>query len=83
MTTLRTMDAQTLARRLEVGAITLVDVREAHEHAAERIAGAVSWPLSRIDEAPPDLSAGGDVAFHCKSGMRTSAHAGRLEKYGA
>ncbi|KAF0186697.1 MAG: hypothetical protein IV086_08915 [Hyphomonadaceae bacterium] len=78
MTVLRTMDVQTLARRLEVGAVTLVDVRERHEHASEWIAGALSWPLSRIGQAPPALPAAGDLVFHCKSGMRTDAHGARL-----
>ncbi len=78
MTVLRTMDVQTLARRLEVGAVTLVDVRERREHASERIAGALSWPLSRIGQAPLDLSAAGHVVFHCKSGMRTGAHGARF-----
>jgi rhodanese-related sulfurtransferase len=56
---------------LSRGDITLVDVREPAEHAAERIPGAVCMPLSRFD--PQRLS--GDpaaVVFHCLSGQRSA-----------
>jgi len=61
---------------LDRGAI-LVDIREADEHARERIPGARNLPLSKLDEA--DFAAQGKtVIFHCKSGARTQANASRL-----
>jgi rhodanese-related sulfurtransferase len=64
---------------LKAGACVLVDVREADEHARERIAGARLVPLSRFDaaEAARGLKAGQRLVFHCKGGKR-SADAARL-----
>ena len=60
---------------LEQGRVLLVDVREPMEYAAERIAGAVLYPLSTFDVAhlPPD----GDrqVIFQCAAGGRSLAAA--------
>ncbi|MCP3735439.1 rhodanese family protein [Sphingomonas sp. RP10(2022)] len=53
----------------------LIDIRNADEHAREHIPGAINMPLDRIVDLPRD---GRPVVFHCKSGMRTSAHAARL-----
>jgi len=64
-------------RLLDRGAI-LVDIREADEHAREKIAGSRHLPLSRIDEADLALHQGNPVIFHCKSGARTAGHAARL-----
>ena len=57
-------------RLLDQGAI-LVDIREADEHAREKIAGARHLPLSKLDEADLALHEGKPVIFHCKSGART------------
>jgi len=66
------------ARRLiEDGAI-LVDIREHDEHAREKAVGALHLPLSRLDDADLAVHAGKPVIFHCRSGARTAAHAGRL-----
>jgi rhodanese-related sulfurtransferase len=64
-------------RLLDRGAI-LVDIREADEHAREKIAGARHLPLSRLDEADLALHDGSPVIFHCRSGARTVEHAPRL-----
>jgi rhodanese-related sulfurtransferase len=70
-------------RLLDRGAI-LVDIREADEHAREKIAGARHLPLSRLDEADLALHQGSPVIFHCKSGARTAGHSPRLaQKTGA
>lgn len=61
------------AQLLEQGAL-LVDIREADEHARERIVGARNVPLSRIER----IAGTAPVIFHCKSGMRTQANAGLL-----
>ena len=64
-------------RLLDAGAV-LVDVREADEHARERIPGARHVALSALDRAELDAGANRIVLFHCKSGMRTMGNAGRL-----
>lgn len=65
------------ARRLLDEGATLIDIREADEHAREKIPGARNLPLSKLDEA----DVGGHhkpIIFHCKSGARTQANAPRL-----
>jgi rhodanese-related sulfurtransferase len=64
-------------RLLDQGAI-LVDIREADEHAREKIIGAHHLPLSKLDEADFALHEGKPVIFHCRSGARTIGHAPRL-----
>lgn len=61
------------ARRLIDAGATLVDIREADEHAREQIPGAINVPMARLCELPA-----GPVVFHCKSGMRTAANATAL-----
>ncbi len=63
------------ANRLVSRGAVFIDVREPHEHRRERIAGALSCPLSRPQNLP--LS-GGAVIFHCASGARTEANAAAL-----
>ena len=52
-------------------AILLVDVREPHEIAHERIAGSVFLPMSQFD--PADIPDPGErmVVFSCGSGIRS------------
>ena len=66
-------------RLLDQGAI-LVDIREADEHARERVAGAHHLPLSRLDEANLALHDGKPVIFHCRGGARTLGNAARLAR---
>jgi len=58
---------------LEAGEILLVDVREPAEFAAERIHGALNFPLSTFD--PDALPEAGDrlVVFQCGSGKRSAS----------
>lgn len=80
--TLRTITPVAAKRLLDDGAV-LVDVREADEHAREKIAGAKHLPISRLAEVQPLAAGSRPVIFHCKSGARTLAHAPRLiEKIG-
>ena len=65
------------ARELIAGGALLVDIREADEHAREKIAIAHHEPLSRLDKVSPPGPAP-MVIFHCKSGNRTLSNAGRL-----
>lgn len=64
---------------LEQGRVLLVDVREPMEYAAERIAGALLYPLSTFDAA--DLPPAGEraVVFQCAAGGR-SLTAARMRK---
>jgi rhodanese-related sulfurtransferase len=64
-------------RLLQQGA-TLVDIREADEHAREKIIGAHHLPLSKLDEANLALHEGKPIIFHCKSGARTVGNTSRL-----
>jgi len=75
--TLPTITPERAHRLLGEGAI-LVDIREADERARERIPGARHLPLSKLDEAESALHDGKPVIFHCRSGARTLANAGRL-----
>lgn len=75
---LKTITPAEAARLLREEGATLIDVREADEHARERIPGARSLPLSRLEEAELALHGGKPVLFHCRSGARTAGHAGRL-----
>lgn len=62
-------------RLLDRGAI-LVDIREAHEVARERVPGSHHAPLSRLSTV--DAGDAPAVIFHCRSGARTAANARRL-----
>lgn len=63
------------ARRLIETGAKLIDIRDRDEYAREHIPGALNVPLSEIDR----LEAGtGALVFHCRSGVRTQAHAARL-----
>ena len=60
-----------VARWMAERAIQLIDVREPDEYAAERIHGALLYPLSTFDpRALPET--GGKIVFQCGSGMRSA-----------
>lgn len=63
------------ARRLRDAGAVLVDIRDADEHARERIPGARHCALAEIGKTPL-----GDrpVIFHCRAGQRTLSNADRL-----
>jgi rhodanese-related sulfurtransferase len=77
MSNLKTIAPQMAASLIEQGAI-LVDIREADEHARERIPGARHHALSRIDAEHPVRPGDEVLIFHCRSGARTQANAARL-----
>ncbi len=61
----------------ENGEILLVDVREPHEYAFERIHGALLYPMSTFDpKALP--TEGRRLVVHCASGKRSMMAAHRL-----
>lgn len=75
---LKTVTPEQAARLIRKEGALLVDVREADEHARERIPGAQNLPLSRLDPAELAGHAGGKLLFHCRSGARTTGHVARL-----
>ena len=62
--------------------IVLIDVREPAEFAAERIHGALLFPLSTFDPAalPSDIDR--TVVFHCGSGKRSADAIERCRRAG-
>src|SRR5471032_3518281 len=77
MSKLQTVSPERAAELVRAGAV-LVDVREADEHARERIPGARHHALTRIDRESPARSGDDVLIFHCRSGARTKGNAARL-----
>jgi rhodanese-related sulfurtransferase len=80
---IQALDPKDVSRLLQAREILLVDVREPSEFAAERIAGALLYPLSTFDasQLPPDGPR--RVVFHCGSGKRSLTAAERRLAAGA
>jgi rhodanese-related sulfurtransferase len=76
-TNLKSIAPERAAELIRAGAV-LVDIREADEHARERIPGARHLPLARIDVESPVRPGDDVVIFHCRTGARTQANAQRL-----
>ncbi|MDE2199776.1 MAG: rhodanese-like domain-containing protein [Rhodospirillales bacterium] len=62
--------------------LTLVDVREAAEFAAERIHGALLYPLSTFDPATLPMDPARPVVFQCGTGKRSAMAAQRCAQAG-
>ena len=64
-------DPEEVKQLMDEGRILLIDVREPAEYAAERIPGALLYPLSTFDvtQLPPDESR--QVVFSCAAGGRS------------
>ena len=81
------VDPQTARRWIERGEAVLVDVREPHEFAMERIHGATLVPLSAFDPRSIPESKGKRLLLMCASGIRCGmasellARAGYAELY--
>jgi len=69
---LKNLEPHEVARLMQQGAIVLVDVREAAEFAAERIAGAVSMPLSAFRAPALPEANGRAIVFQCAAGGRSA-----------
>ena len=67
----REITAAELQAMLAAGDVTLVDVREPNEFAAERIAGAINLPLSTFDPAALPAAGGKTVVLQCAGGKRS------------
>jgi len=70
--TIHDIDARDVARRLADHSIVLIDVREPQEYAAERIPGALLFPLSSFDPAALPEHEKRSIVFHCGSGIRSA-----------
>jgi rhodanese-related sulfurtransferase len=70
-TPIERLQPEKVAQMLKAGQILLIDVREPAEYAAERIRGALLYPLSTFDATalPPDGPR--QLVFHCGSGKRS------------
>ena len=66
-----TLDPTEVSRLLEAGKILLIDVREPAEYAAERIQGALLYPLSTFDAKVLPADGTRRVVFHCAGGKRS------------
>ncbi|HET9413521.1 MAG TPA: rhodanese family protein [Pseudolabrys sp.] len=75
---IRTITPERASELLQEGA-ALFDVREADEHARERIGLARNIPLAMIGRSSLPTGDVQAVVFHCKSGARTAANAAKLE----
>lgn len=73
-----TLEPAEVARLLKAGKILLVDVREPAEYQAERIHGALLFPLSSFDASALPQDGSRRVVFQCGSGKRSLMAA---EKY--
>lgn len=69
---LREISAAETSKRLKNGEIILVDVREPQEFMAERIHGALLFPLSTFEPNLLPSPGGRPVVFHCGSGKRSA-----------
>jgi rhodanese-related sulfurtransferase len=72
-------DPEEVQALLEQGRVLLVDVREPMEYAAERISGALLYPLSTFDAAALPAEGERAVVFQCAAGGR-SLTAARMRK---
>jgi rhodanese-related sulfurtransferase len=77
---LRQIKADAAKTLLDRGDAVLIDLREPHEHARERIEGARLTPLARFDllSFAGERERGKIAVFHCNSGNRTAEAAARL-----
>ncbi|MDP1630482.1 MAG: rhodanese-like domain-containing protein [Caulobacter sp.] len=64
------------------GEIVLIDVREPREYGADRIHGALNYPLSTFDPAAMQLIDGRTVVFQCGSGKRSAMAVERCQAAG-
>lgn len=80
--TLENLSPDDLAEGLREARYVLIDVREAHEHNAERIASAHLHPLSRFDPAALPQEPGREIVLHCGTGKRSALAAAQCGRVG-
>lgn len=67
-----TMSPEEISGALSRGEIVLIDVREPMEYAAERIHGALLYPLSTFDPVQLPRDEKRPIVFQCGSGKRSA-----------
>lgn len=72
------LSANDVRERIAGGTAYVVDVREPHENAQMRIAGAHLVPLSNFDSAQINPTDGQDLILHCRIGQRCGVAAEQL-----
>lgn len=78
-----TVDPHAAQQWLDAGEAVLIDVREADEHARERIANSTLAPLATLDAKKISSEhAGRKVIVHCQSGQRSMQAATQLAQAG-
>jgi len=77
MSQLNPISPERAAELVRAGAV-MIDIREADEHARERIPGARHHALSCIDQNAPIRNGDDVLIFHCRSGARTKGNAPKL-----
>lgn len=81
-TSIETLDAVDVTTLQNAGKLLLIDVREPPEYAAERIPGALLFPLSTFDAAALPDDGPRRVVFHCGTGKRSLVAAQRRAEAG-
>jgi len=76
------IDSKTLSDWLAKGIVSLFDVREENEFAAQQIPGAISLPLSSFDASQIPTGCQTHIVFHCQSGIRCGVAAQLLKEAG-
>ena len=79
---IETLDAVDVATLQNAGKLLLIDVREPPEYAAERIPGALLFPLSTFEAAALPDDGPRRVVFHCGTGKRSLVAAQRRAEAG-
>jgi rhodanese-related sulfurtransferase len=67
----RDLNAAEVAAGVTQGRMVIVDVREPHETAFERIPGALLMPMSQFDPGELPVEKGVELVFSCASGVRS------------
>ena len=80
MTKIQDLTPEEVVARMKIGGVELVDVREPAEYEAERIPGALLFPLSTFD--PHALPKNVDIIFQCGTGKRSAMAAARAQAAG-
>ena len=80
MIKVQNLSAEEVVARMKIGGVELIDVREPAEYAAERIHGAMLFPLSTFD--PHALPKNVDIIFQCGTGKRSAMAVAKAQEAG-
>ncbi len=82
LATIHRMDVGELARGIETGSLTAIDVRGRSEWEAGHIPGVKNIPLGELNEHLPELRDNRPLAVHCQGGSRSAIAASLLQANG-